>query len=194
MDWVLVELRDATTPATVISRHAAFIREDGRIIEVDGISDISFSTVANGNYFMVIRHRNHLGIRTASVRPVDVTMCNTVPAVYDFSTTQSQAYQNPAITSNAAMINLTPGVFGLWSGNGNSDDFVRATGLASQNDFLFLLNAMGFNPANIINNVYNKADLNLDGIVRATGLTSINDYLFLLSALDSNPAKIVSQH
>ena len=194
LDWVLVELRDATSPATLISRHAAFTREDGRIVELDGVSDVSFDNVVNGNYFMVIRHRNHLAIRTATVRTVDATMCNVVPAVYDFSSAQSQAFQNIAITTNPAQRDLTGGVFGMWGGNGNSDGFVRATGLASQNDFLFLLNAMGFNPANIINNVYNKADLNLDGIVRATGLTSINDYLFLLSALDSNPAKIVSQH
>ena len=193
-DWLLLELRDATTPATVIARRAAFIREDGRIVDLDGVSDVSFSNVANGNYHLVIRHRNHLAIRTATVIALNSTFCTTPPALYDFSTAQAQAYQNPSITSNAAMKNFGGGVFGMWGGNGNSDGQVRATGLVSINDFLFLMNALSNNPANILSNVYNKADLNMDGTVRASGLASINDYLFLISALDFNPATIVIQH
>lgn len=196
VDWVLLELRDAVTPATVITSRAAFIREDGRIVDLDGVSDVSFRNVADGNYHLVIMHRNHLAIRTATgnARTLNGSLGFALPSLFDFSISQSQAYQNIAITGNTAMRDLAPGIFGMWGGNGNSDGFVRATGLASQNDFLSMLSAMGNNPAAVLSNIYNRADMNLDGTVRASGLASVNDYLFLLSALDFNPAKIVTQH
>ena len=191
----MIELRDAVTPATVIARRAAFIREDGRIVDINGIADFSFRNVANGNYHLVIRHRNHIGIRTATIRALNSNALGiAAPALYSFNTTQSQAYQNLAITTNPAQRDLTSGVFGMWGGNGNSDGALRATGLSSQNDYLFLIVALNNNPAVVITNVYNRGDINLDGSIRATGLASVNDYLFLIGALDNNPAKIVNQH
>ena len=129
LDWVLLELHDATTPATIITRRAAFIREDGRIVDLDGVSDVSFRTLPDNNYFLVIRHRNHLGIRSATVRAMTSTMGIQVPAVYDFSTAQSQAYQNPAITTNAAMVDLTGGAFGMLGGNANGVLVIQPSGV-----------------------------------------------------------------
>ena len=194
VDWVLLELRDAATPSTVIARRAAMIREDGRIVDhQDTASVAAFRTVPNGNYHLMIRHRNHLPIRTSAVMTLDGTMGFAAP-LRDFTTDQATAFQNPSVTSNTAMKDFGGGVFGMWGGNVNSDGFVRVSGLISINDYLSLLTSMGNNPSNIISNVYNKGDLNMDGTVRASGLGSINDYLFLLNALNNNPSIILSQH
>jgi len=70
VDWVLVELREATAPelagsATGIAKRAAFLKSDGTIVDLDGTSPLVFSNVvlASGkNLYPVIRHRNHIAI------------------------------------------------------------------------------------------------------------------------------------
>ncbi|MCD4698764.1 MAG: LamG domain-containing protein, partial [Bacteroidales bacterium] len=62
VDWVLVELRDASnaasaTPGTVIERQAGFVKKDGSITGLDGISNLRFTSAISNNLFIVIRHR-----------------------------------------------------------------------------------------------------------------------------------------
>jgi hypothetical protein len=119
---------------------------------------------------------------------------------YDFSSAQAQAFQDGAITTNAAMADLTGGVFGMWGGNANpvlaSATTVRASGGPTINDYLYLINtALGGDVTLIIPAVYSTADLNLDGTIRASGGPAINDYLFLInSVLSSSVLTIINQH
>jgi hypothetical protein len=184
VDWVLLELRDATTPSTVVARQAAFIREDGKIVGLDGVSDPSFTGVGANNYYIVLRHRNHLAIRSSST----VFVNGAAPVLYDFTTAQAQAYQNPSVLTNAAMKNFT-GVFCMWSGNANMNNNVRYTGL--NNDAAALLAALGGNQAAVLND-FHPADINADGSVRYTGLN--NDAAALLSALSGNQAAVLTEH
>ena len=201
LDWVLLELRDGTTPATVIARRAAFIRCDGRIVDLDGVSDVSFKGVPSGTFHMVIRHRNHLPVRTSTNTGLSASLGATAPASYDFNTGQAKAYQNIAVISNPAMKDLGAGVFGMWGGNGNGytvtgAPFVRASGPTAQNDYLFLLQTtLGGNVSTILPNKYHPGDMNMDGQVRASGPTSQNDYIFLLqTVLGGNVSTIYNQH
>jgi hypothetical protein len=63
-DWVLLELRDATTPATIIARRAALIQRDGDIVDMDGVSAVKFVGLSAGNYHVALRHRLCLATRT----------------------------------------------------------------------------------------------------------------------------------
>ena len=67
VDWVLVELRDApdaasATQATRIARKAGFILQDGSIKGLDGVSNLAFDNSLIHQLFVVIWHRNHLGL------------------------------------------------------------------------------------------------------------------------------------
>lgn len=169
LDWVLLELRDATNPATVITRRAAFVREDGTIVDIDGVSTVSFRGVASGNYHVTIRHRNHLGIRTSVLQAVDGSLGNSsAPVLYDFTTAQSKAFDNPVVTTNDAMAQ-NGSVFLMWAGNANGDDFVRAVAQA----FPFIASDPTYILNNILNNIpngnfvgYSRGDVNLDGNTR----------------------------
>ncbi|MBL0101129.1 MAG: hypothetical protein IPP49_14740 [Saprospiraceae bacterium] len=68
-DWILVEVRDASNPATIISQTSGFILSDGTIVNIDGQSLRLKNTVASGH--IALKHRNHLGIRTASAGIVE---------------------------------------------------------------------------------------------------------------------------
>ncbi len=69
VDWVLVELR--STASTVVARRAAFLKRDGSVVDLDGVSPVAFKDIASGNYFVAIRHRNHLGVMTDSAIPLN---------------------------------------------------------------------------------------------------------------------------
>lgn len=60
IDWVLVELRNNTTATSIETRKAAFVNEDGEIVNLDG-NQFTIE-VAEGNYYIVIHQRNHLPI------------------------------------------------------------------------------------------------------------------------------------
>lgn len=71
IDWVLVELRDTPYSAdsagvnTRIERKAAFLLRDGRVVDTDGASILQFKSAAKNNIYVVLYHRNHLGIMSA---------------------------------------------------------------------------------------------------------------------------------
>jgi photosystem II stability/assembly factor-like uncharacterized protein len=144
VDWVLLELRSDS--ATQVSRRAAFLKSDGSLVDIDGVSSVKFPTVTPGNYYVVIRHRNHLAVMTAN--PVTLSYS---PVLFDFSTAQTQAY------GTNAMKDLGGGVFGLYTGDGNRDGLVTSTDFNVFNP-KFTSAASG----------YEYSDWNLDGLVTST--------------------------
>ncbi len=198
IDWVLLELRDATTPSTIIARRAAFIREDGMIVDLDGSSAVSFVGTGAGNYFIVIRHRNHLGVRSATAQLVNGTLAS--PTSYNFTTAQAQAYQNGTITTNSAMAQ-NGSVFMLWGGNANQDSYVRVISQAIPqipSDAAFILTLLNGNPN--ATGGYTPGDINLDGYTRVTTQTIPpptipSDVAFILgSVLEGNNNATRKEH
>ena len=61
VDWVMVELRFDTNMCARVDARAALIQRDGDVVDVDGTSPVAFSSVPIGNYYVILRHRNHLG-------------------------------------------------------------------------------------------------------------------------------------
>ena len=111
VDWVLVELRTGTEASTTVGRQAAFLKSDGSIVDLDGLSQVKFKGITPGNYYIVIRHRNHLPIMSAN----PVTLLTGSSVLYDFSTSQTQAYgTNP-------MKDLGGGIFAMIAGDMNGD-------------------------------------------------------------------------
>lgn len=139
-DWVLVELRNVNDSYQVVSSRAAFLRKDGTVMELDGSAGVIFpmNEVNVGDYYVIVRHRNHLSVLSA----VPVTVPNVSP--YDFTTAQSQAY------GEWQLIDLTDGNWGLYSGDINGD------GILSVADY----NAYVSQAATV--NAYISGDTNLD--------------------------------
>ncbi len=64
-DWILVSLRADVNPNTGIGCRAGFLRNDGIIVDLDGESLLKFP-IDEGNYYIVIEHRNHLSIMSSA--------------------------------------------------------------------------------------------------------------------------------
>lgn len=170
VDWVLLELRDKTNPLVLLSNKRALVRCDGKVVSnLDGVSPVLFTNVSADNYYVSIRHRNHLGVMTANAVPLQ----NITAAVVDF-TTPDPVYVKPNLPGNAPYAprkDFGNGVMGLWSGNATYNDHViKYNGF--NNDKREILIAVGpATPGNIIVGIYRREDLNMDGTIKFGGIS-----------------------
>ncbi|MEO6669603.1 MAG: hypothetical protein ABIN36_09030 [Ferruginibacter sp.] len=193
VDWVFLELRtNGVNPGgTVAQTRSALITRSGNIVDVDGISPVTFNNVANGSYTVAVRHRNHLGLSADPVtNQVAVAEQKTTAALLDLSTaTDAQLF------GAATAFSLTGGKNLLWSGNVNGNTTVRYNGPSNDRDFLLASILLG-NQGTILGTaavpVYNIGDINLNGVVRFNGPANDRDFL-LSTALGSNQATIRTQ-
>lgn len=65
VDWVLVSLRLNTSEASTVAQRAGFLKTDGTVVDIDGISPLAF-VVDEGLYYVVVEHRNHLPVMSST--------------------------------------------------------------------------------------------------------------------------------
>ena len=80
-DWLLIELRNATDDSIIEAQRAVFLLNDGTVQDIDGNAGAFFTSLSAGDYFIIVRSRNHLAIMSS----VAVTLGNTAVTAYDFS-------------------------------------------------------------------------------------------------------------
>ncbi len=189
VDWVFISLQDGTTPATRLQTKVGFIQRDGDIVQYDPVGatfiPVKMPIDADGNYHLVVSHRNHLAIRT----PASQLLQDGTTFAYNFTTAQAQAYQNGAILTNPAMKDLGSSRFGLWGGDGTKNGIVNYTPL--NNDEAFLKAALGGILSSSASG-YLDADFNMSGVVNYTPLN--NDEAFLKAVLSGILSNSVSRH
>lgn len=179
-DWVIIELRDKDNPALVLSSKAALICRDGSIVEIDGISPVYFQDVATDEYYVAIRHRNHLGVMTATAIQLDA-----LPVELDFSDTSTATWGTNAqyIAGETAF---------MWGGDLNGDGVIIYQGANS--DLLPVTIDVYSNPENsefqasFPMSDYLKSDSNLDGETIYQGANS--DLLPVTISVYSNPENL----
>jgi len=120
VDSVNVELRDSSAAAKATKRRfkPAWLLTNGTL---RGFSDttlttIPFDSIPAGKYYMVIRHRNHLAIMSATPDSVD---SNPLATAYDFSTGQAKAWGTNAMKAVGTK-------FALFGADGNADGSIDA--------------------------------------------------------------------
>ena len=127
VDWVLVELRDASaagdaTPSTAIAKKAAFLLKDGSVVDLDGTSQLSFGSASFSNdLYVVVWHRNHIGILSAN--PANGSGHN---YSYDFSTALTQVYNG-----GAGYKEIATNTYGMVGGDSDGDGDVDANDKAA---------------------------------------------------------------
>ena len=155
VDWVLLELRSSGSPAVRVASRAALIQRDGDVVDLDGVSPVSLSA-ANGNYYVAIRHRNHLGCMTAS--PLALSYAN--PASINFTLPATPTYgTNARKTSGDVML--------LWAGDVSFNGQIKYTGTGNDRDLILL--AVGSTNPNGSVIGYRREDTNMDGVTLYTG-------------------------
>ncbi|MCH8555753.1 MAG: hypothetical protein LAT76_11380 [Schleiferiaceae bacterium] len=156
VDWILVELRDATDPTVVLEQKAGFLKTNGDIITPDNAA-FKFSQ-PRGNYHVAIRHRNHVEIRSENI--IDFASGT---ASFDVRLSDSNVAGLPKLKQSGSS-------FLLYGGDGVNDRDITV------DDLLLWLNDNG----NV--GLYLAGDFNLDGDVTVDDLLiflSNNGIVFL---------------
>lgn len=155
VDWVVLELRDAADPTHVQSTKCALLQRDGDVVSTDGGSAVSFA-IAPGNYFVAVRHRNHLGAMTAGS-----VALSAVPAIVDF---------NVATTYGTEARKTVSGTFPkqvLWAGDVTFNSELKYVGESNDRDPILL--EIGGSVPTSTSSGYRSEDVNLDGVVKYVG-------------------------
>lgn len=179
VDWILLELRDKTDPAVVLHSAPFLVQRDGDIVGLDGVCAAIFYGVAADDYYVAIRHRNHLGVMTANPIPLS-------------GATTSLDFTNGSVTTYGtnAQKSLPGSKWAMWSGNANGNGALSYNG--SNNDRVKILTKVGFATPNNIVNGYLSEDVNMDGTVKYNG--SSNDRVtVLLNVGIATPNNIITQ-
>ncbi|AXG67857.1 internalin-J [Kordia sp. SMS9] len=167
VDWIWVELRDAANPSVVLNGKSALLQRDGDIVEA--LSDNTSTPVnfarAPGDYYVVIKHRNHLGI----MLNMTISFTNMVTAV-DFTDGNNQITHGANAQTTFGMPANT---VGMWCGNVNGDGVVQYSG--TNPDAPAILSTVLNDPDNFLNfptftvSGYEVNDVNMDGSTQYTG-------------------------
>jgi hypothetical protein len=165
VDWVLLELRSAVDPTTLIATRCALLQRDGDVVDKDGLSPVVFRA-GPGNYHVVVRHRNHLGAMTATAVAMSVS-----PLALDLTTSSTATF-------GAEARKTVNGRAALWAGNVLRDGTLRYSGESNDRDPI--LQAIGGSvPTNTSALGYYPEDVNMDGVTRYTGTDNDRDPVLL---------------
>ena len=145
VDTITVELYDGATGATLGASAKGVILTDGTV-------SLSLpATVVGNSYYIAVKHRNTVATWSSSA----VTMGSTTS--YDFTTAATQAYGDN-------MIEVSTGVFAMYTGDMNQDEFIDPFDYTLYND-----------DNNSFASGYFATDLNGDGFVDPYDYTIYGD-------------------
>lgn len=179
VDWLLLELRSATDPTVILAQKALGLQADGDLMDVQtGSTSLAFLNLSAGNYYVSLRHRNHLGVVSSSPQ-----------ALSFFSNLLDFSDPNFAVKGqNSRALNKAKAL--LWAGDLNQDKRIIANGVGNDSNALIstVLSASNNTAMNISYRLtaYAVTDLNLDGDTLAAGPG--NDNNVIISNVLAHPA------
>jgi len=152
VDWVLVELRDKNNSEILRYTRAALLRNDGKVMDIDGITPLTFQQIRNEPYFLSIKHRNHLGVMTKN--PINIS------SFIDFSNPLTEVFGFNASRN-------VSGIMWLRGGKFNRLGYFKLKGLSGwEANFSLEFNN---DTTSHINDIYSNFDVNMDGNVIFAG-------------------------
>lgn len=160
IDWVVVELRDALSNTTIVSSRSALLQADGDVVDLDGVSDVNIASPP-GDYFVAVRHRNHLGVMAIPTYALTSSVTN-----IDFTAAGTTVFGTEARKDDS-------GVQLLWAGDVSFDGIVKYIG--TDNDRDQILQEIGGSVPTNTTFGYRSEDVNMNGVVKYTGAENDRD-------------------
>jgi hypothetical protein len=162
VDWIWIEIRQSNDNTKLVKAQSALLQRDGDIVDLDGVSELKL-IAASTNYYVVVKHRNHLGAMSSA----SIALNETTTTVVDFTDSAFSTFG-----SNAQVV-LASGNTALWTGNTNDNGQIKFSG--SNNDTNVIKDAILADPSNGFNSPtftatgYMLIDLDLNGSGKFSG-------------------------
>ncbi|WP_299886077.1 hypothetical protein [uncultured Lacinutrix sp.] len=189
VDWIWVEIRDANSATTVVQGQSALLQRDGDIVSTtDGTSPLVFNRLS-GDYYIAIKHRNHLGIMTANTFGLNNTLM-----MIDFKDANNQITFGTDAQTTFGMPN---GVVAMWAGDTNGDGRLNYSGALS--DVPGIRSQVFNDPNNSVfggppvasyqSEGYNGFDVDMNGLTVYSG--GLSDVLHVRNNIFNNPSNSI---
>ncbi len=188
VDWVYVELRGANDNTFIVANTSALLQRDGDVVSLDGVSPVNIN-IPSGDYYVSIKHRNHLGIMTATT----IALSSTATTVDFIDAANPITFGTDAQTT----FGMPSGVEAMWAGDANGDGRLNYSG--GQSDVPSIRSQVFNDPDNSVfggppvasypSQGYDGTDTNLDGNTVYSGTAS--DVLYIRNNIFNNPSNSV---
>ncbi len=128
VDWMKLELR-ATIDGPTIEEFSVLLRNDGRIVDYgyplnNSLDYVKFYNIPPGQYYIILRHRNHIDIISSIPVSLNSQHINCIP--YDFTNDATSAYTSGPPPLKA----LSSGLYAMYAGDVNSDGTIISSDLS----------------------------------------------------------------
>lgn len=185
VDWILVELRDKAAPHTIVHQKAVLLQADSDAVDSQTGNITLTLNVKADDYYVAVRHRNHLGVMAK-----DVVSLSETPTLVDFTIAATKTYNN----NNTDQIELarkvtSSNVYMMWTGNAKNitqpnltHELVKPIGRG--NDVQSIISNVMTDPNNPNSNSnyavegYLSTDVSLDGQTIAAGPNNDTNFVF----------------
>ncbi|MDF1698077.1 MAG: Ig-like domain-containing protein [Saprospiraceae bacterium] len=94
VDWISIELRDKNDYGEIVASRSGLVQRDGDVMDLNEELGLRFKGLEIDDYYVVVRHRNHLGAMTSTAKTpyeyaslIDFTVAET--GFFDFGTTKN---------------------------------------------------------------------------------------------------------
>ncbi|MBN1997762.1 DUF11 domain-containing protein [candidate division KSB1 bacterium] len=180
VDWIFIQVRTAKNPGSPdlvlgngVNGVSCFLRDDGAVIDVDGSEGVLIPGIAEGSYYFVIDHRNHLKVMSsAPINTLEMTAYNfdVLPkSYYDFTESKGRFFTVFEDDQRGCHFEPVNGKWLVGAGDGDKAHQVENT------DFDVWYKMFGANGG------YFQADYDLGGMVEGFDQTLVFDNLLLRS-------------
>lgn len=182
VDWVFIELRDGSDNTSVVDFTACLLQKDGNVVYKDGVSVPGFN-VPDGNYYVAIKHRNHLGIMTSG----PIALASGTITNIDFSNGSTTTFG-----TNSQVVDS--GNYAMWAGDVDDSNSIKFSG--ASNDSNPIKDKILSAPGNVLNLLtysysgYHNEDINLNGNAKFSG--SGNDSNLIKDNVLNHPGNILN--
>ena len=176
VDWVLVEIYKIEFGSYLkVDGQSALLHEDGSLYSLlpeygflnssTATQSLYFANLVPGNYYINIKHRNHLAIGTQNAVSLSIQNYSEIdPLVFDVDFTDPQT----VLTGSASSLG---GIQCLAAGDINNDNFIDSSDLAAINSQVDAIFTAAPNLTKL--NGYFAGDVNLDNsIIKDTSLSN----------------------
>ncbi len=171
VDWVLVEHRKPASGlpqdalvATITGSKAGFLLSNGSVVETDGVTPIAPLISKQGTGFIVLRHRNHLGVLSNAIAS------NAAGTFTNDFTLLANAFKPAGATSDPVVLLAGGGgKYGLWAGDASKNGIVNGGDIIAIKASIAIL-ATG----------YQFTDVNLNASINGGDIISAKSTIALL--------------
>ena len=181
VDWIYVQLRSKNDMEQVLATRCGLLQRDGDVVDLDGVSELRFQGVNADSFYVMVKHRLHLGAMSGLVsngEAVDFTSLDT--EIFNFGTTLPGKPDYTGLSQNTS---IKPGYQVLWGGDFDGNGHIKFTNPGDDQNFLFF--EILLIEGNVFGNInydlaygYYQGDYNMNGKAKFTNPFDDLNYLF----------------